>query len=181
MWFPQFSTGKQWLFFRLYLGLCHDFSPSPVCSKNQRQEWVQFRKAPGDGDTQGSLACCSSWGRKELETTEQLNANEESESVSCSVVSDFFQSQGLWPTRLLCLWNSPSKDTEVGCHFLLQGIFSTQGLIEPESPTLQADSLPSEPPGKPQSRKEGLIQCGWSQKIWIHFNRWAPTRIHCID
>ena len=66
-----------------------------MCSKNQRQEWVQFRKAPGDGDTQGSLVCCSSWGRKELETTEQLNANEENESVSCSVVSDFFQSQGL--------------------------------------------------------------------------------------
>ena len=30
--------------------------------------------------------------------------------------------------RLLCPWNSPSKNTGVGCHFLLQGIFSTQGL-----------------------------------------------------
>ena len=26
----------------------------------------------------------------------------------------------LWPTRLLCLWNSPGN-TGVGCHFLLQG------------------------------------------------------------
>ena len=34
------------------------------------------------------------------------------------------------------------------CHFLLQGIFPTQGL-NPGSPTLQADALPSEPPGKP--------------------------------
>ena len=36
----------------------------------------------------------------------------------------------LWigPTRLLCPWNFPSKNTGVGCHFLLQGIFPTQGL-----------------------------------------------------
>ena len=27
----------------------------------------------GDGDGQGGLACCSSWGRKELDTAERLN------------------------------------------------------------------------------------------------------------
>ena len=27
----------------------------------------------GVGDGQGGLACCSSWGRKELDTTERLN------------------------------------------------------------------------------------------------------------
>ena len=32
------------------------------------------------------------------------------------------------PGRLLCPWNSPGKNTEVGCHSLLQGIFPTQGL-----------------------------------------------------
>ena len=31
------------------------------------------------------------------------------------------------PARLLCPWNSPGKNTGVGCHFLLQGIFWTQG------------------------------------------------------
>ena len=35
---------------------------------------------------------------------------------------------GLQPTRLLCPWNSPGKNTGVGCHFLLPGIFPTQGL-----------------------------------------------------
>ena len=30
--------------------------------------------------------------------------------------------------RLLCPWNFPGKNTGVGCHFLLQGIFLTQGL-----------------------------------------------------
>ena len=31
------------------------------------------------------------------------------------------------PTRLLCLWDSPDKNTGVGFHALLQGIFLTQG------------------------------------------------------
>ena len=30
-------------------------------------------KAPGVGDGQGSLACCSPWGHKESDPTEQLN------------------------------------------------------------------------------------------------------------
>ena len=30
--------------------------------------------------------------------------------------------------RLLCPWDSPDKNTEVGCHFLLQGTFPTNGL-----------------------------------------------------
>ena len=34
---------------------------------------------------------------------------------------------GLYPTRLLCPWDFPGKNTGVGCHFLLQGIFPTQG------------------------------------------------------
>ena len=48
--------------------------------------------------------------------------------VSCSVVSDSFQPNWLLPTRLFCPWNSPSENTWVGCHFLLQGNFPTQGL-----------------------------------------------------
>ena len=34
---------------------------------------------------------------------------------------------GLWPARLLCPWDSPGKNSGVGCHGLLQGIFPTQG------------------------------------------------------
>ena len=30
-------------------------------------------QTPGDNEGQGSLACCSPWGRKESDTTEQLN------------------------------------------------------------------------------------------------------------
>ena len=41
-----------------------------------------------------------------------------------SVVSDSLRPHG-W---LLCPWESPGKNSGVGCHFLLQGIFPTQGL-----------------------------------------------------
>ena len=49
---------------------------------------------------------------------------------------------GLQPTSLLCPWNFPGKNTGVGCHFLLQGIFSTQGL-NLHLLHWQADSLPT--------------------------------------
>ena len=140
--------------------------------------------------------------------------------AACSVLFDSLQSHRPQPTKLLCLWYFPGRNTEVGCQFLLQGICLTQGLnprllhqqgdslplhylartqfssvqslscvqllvtpwtvtcqaplsigfsrqeywsglpfpspgdlpdpgIDPRSPALQADSLPSEPPGKP--------------------------------
>ena len=46
--------------------------------------------------------------------------------LSCPVVSDFFRPHGLQPTRLLCPRDSPGRNTPVGCHALLQGIFPTQ-------------------------------------------------------
>ena len=47
--------------------------------------------------------------------------------------------------------DSPGRSTVVDCHALLQGIFLPLG-SKPRSPTLQADSLLSEPPGKPTWR-----------------------------
>ena len=44
-----------------------------------------------------------------------------------SLVSKSLRPHGLWPTRLLCPWDSPGKNTGVGCHFLVHGIFLTQG------------------------------------------------------
>ena len=35
---------------------------------------MEFEQAPGDGEGQGCLACCSPWGHKESDTTEQLNS-----------------------------------------------------------------------------------------------------------
>ena len=36
----------------------------------------EFEQTPGDGEGQGGLACCSPWGRRESDTTEQLNNNQ---------------------------------------------------------------------------------------------------------
>ena len=60
------------------------------------------------------------------------------------------QPHGLQPTKLLRPWDSPGKNTGVGCHFLLQGIFPTQG-SNPGLPALEADALTSEPPWVPNS------------------------------
>ena len=35
----------------------------------------EFEQAPGDGEGQGSMMCCSPWGHKELDMTERLNNN----------------------------------------------------------------------------------------------------------
>ena len=43
------------------------------------------------------------------------------------VVSDSLQPCGPQPARLFCPWDSPGKNTGVGCRALLQGIFLTQG------------------------------------------------------
>ena len=48
------------------------------------------------------------------------------ESVSCSVVLNSLRPHGLQPIRLLHPWNSPGKNTGVGSHSLLQGIFPIQ-------------------------------------------------------
>ena len=47
-------------------------------------------------------------------------------ALNCSVMSD---SVAPWTlaARLLCPWDFPDKNSGVGCHFFLQGIFLTQG------------------------------------------------------
>ena len=83
-----------------------------------------------------------------------------------SVVSDSLRPNELQPTRLFGPWESPGKNTGVGCHFLLQGIFPTQGsnlcLLH-----WQGDSLPSEPPGKPKMRFY-LIYLSSLQKVTVN-------------
>ena len=36
------------------------------------------------------------------------------------VASDSLRYHGPWPAKLLCPWDSPGKNTGIGCHFLLQ-------------------------------------------------------------
>ena len=44
---------------------------------HRRHDGHEFEQAPGDGEGQGGLVCCSPWGRKESDTTEPLNNREQ--------------------------------------------------------------------------------------------------------
>ena len=66
---------------------------------------------------------------------------------SCSTLCDPMDCS---PPRLLCPWDSPEKNTGMGCHAHLLGIFPTQGWILNLLCLLhwQTGSLPLVPPGK---------------------------------
>ena len=90
-------------------------------------------------------------------------------------MSDSLLPCGLWPTRLLHPWESPGKHTGVGCRFLLQGIFLTKGStpgLDPRSPALQADTLTSEPPGKPMGTQIITIY----RELSINEKSWKTSR-----
>ena len=65
-------------------------------------------------------------------------------------MSNSLRPHGLYTARLLCPQDFPGKNTGVGKPFPSPGDLPDPG-IEPRSPTWQADSLPSKPPGKPQN------------------------------
>ena len=71
-----------------------------------------------------------------------------------SAISDSFASP--WTARLLCLREFPGKNTGMGCHFLLQGIFPTQGLKQ-TSPALAGGFFTTEPPGKSPGKNDVLL------------------------
>ena len=64
---------------------------------------------------------------------------------SCPSLCDPMDSN---PPGLLCPWGFSDKNTEVGCHFLLQGIFPDE-ILNPCFPHWQVDSLPLSHLGSP--------------------------------
>ena len=66
---------------------------------------------------------------------------------------------GLLPARILCPWDSPGKNTGVGCHLLLQGIFLTQELD------------PS-----PQHCRQMIYQLSYKRSLnmSLHVAKWPP-------
>ena len=98
----------------------------------------------------------------------------EGEGVSGSVVSDPCDPMDcMYPSRLLCPWNSPGKNTGMGSPFLLQGIFQTQG----SNPGLLycRDSLLAEPPGKPFTQQSPLfppVEHSQNDALTLHTHMW---------
>ena len=87
-----------------------------------------------------------------------------------SVVSNSWQTHGLYPARLLCPWGFPRQEYWSGLPSPPPGDFPDLG-IEPKSPALQADSLSSEPPrGAPELRDGNFFQVA-------AFLLWNPVRL----
>ena len=113
-----------------------------LCLSNLR--WFPIRNVVQGSRISGCLpASCYSLCRW------LLVPESESESESCSVVSD-----SLWPRGLYSPWNSLGQNTGVGSLSLLQGIFPTQGLN----------------PGLPPCRQTGRFFTSWAmrevQEFW---------------
>ena len=116
----------------------------------------EFEQTPGDGEGQGSLVCCSPWGCKESDTTKRLNNKNGSgrqadeKELRNEVKSENVVAQ-LHPT--LCDPMTVARQAPLSMEFSRQEYWS--GLpfpspkdlpnpgLEPRSPALQADSLPS--------------------------------------
>ena len=61
-------------------------------------------RAPGVGDGQGSLACCNTWGRKELDMTERLNWTLHVSWISRGTISSFVVLPSwFWTSLLFCV------------------------------------------------------------------------------
>ena len=98
---------------------------------------------------------------------------------ACSVMSNSLWPHRLQPTRLLCPWDFPGKNTGVGCHFLLRGTFPTQG---PNLRLLcllpwQADSLQFVPPGKSLKihvRWQNPPAAYWGWPVWREVGALTP-------
>ena len=102
-WQPD---GKSWL-----------IRKDPDAGRNWRQEekgttedemvgwhhWLdihEFEQAAGDGEGQGHLACCTPWGRKEPELTEQLNNNEHREAIEGFSAWEWNNENCIWKPSL---------------------------------------------------------------------------------
>ena len=121
---------------KLCLTLCSPMnciaSVHGISQQEYWSEWVAISSSRGSSwPRNGTWVSCDSYLGGSIVyhwITQEAQTVYESESVILSVMSD-----SLWPHELvppswfLCPWDSPGKNTGVGCHSLLQGIFPSQG------------------------------------------------------
>ena len=92
----------------------------------------------------------------------------------CSVVSDSFATARTVVPRLLYPWDFPGKNTGVGYHFLLQGIFPTQGsnlcllLWQEGSLPLSHQGSPATSDSSQLVQEEWIIQCSDFLHVFQH-------------
>ena len=112
-------------------GVCTDKNPVP------RILPLDIHKAPGCWDTANGKPSASLWGlpaekakAAEVQPLPPFLLPVSSCMHGCAVAQLCLTLAALWTaaTRFLCPWDFPGKDAGVGCHFLLQGTFTTQEL-----------------------------------------------------
>ena len=85
------------------------------------------------------------------------------------------------PTRLLCPWDSPGKNTGVDCHFLLQCMkVKSESEVTQSCPTL-CDPMDCSPPG---SSVHGILQASILEWVAMPFSKGLPrlrdrTQVSC--
>ena len=90
-----------------------------------------------------------------------------------SVVSNSVRPHRRQPTRLPCPWDSPGKNTGVGCHFLLPCIkVKSESEVAQSCPTL-SNPMDCSPPG---SSIHGIFQARVLEWDAIAFSAGNPTR-----
>ena len=102
----------------------------------------------------------------------EQNEKVETESESCSVVSI-----SLRPHRLYNPWNSLGQNTGMGSLSFLLGNLPNPG-IKPRSPSLRADSLAAEPPGKPCECQEDQGNTNTHIRLNTQYIHHANTNIY---
>ena len=105
----------------------------------------ELGQTPGDDEGQGSLVCCSPWECKEPDMTWRLNNKKNCTELLAAAAKSLqscptLQPHRWQPTRLPHPWDSPGKNTGVGCHFLLQCM-----KVKSESEVAQLCPTPSGP------------------------------------
>ena len=127
-----------------------------------------------------SIPCVQHWKyKREKETTLVLkkfvNPFHNHIMYAHSIVSDSLRPHGLQSARFLCAWNFPGKNTGVGCHFLLQGIFPrvfNQCLLRQ-----QANSLPLVPPEKPSPHNKHMQYTKGDKRVMTEVHGNTEERI----
>ena len=145
-WFPSLVGGRAWT----------RSTPPPCSAPPTAPGWSQAAAVLRHIDCLGWIFVFAVWNRPC--------------SCVCVLATQLcptLQPHGLWPSRLLSPWGSPGKNTGVGCHFLLQGIFLTQGL-NPGLPHCRQILYLSEPPGNSYA---GFIRWHYSVDfVWSCFH-----------
>ena len=101
-------------------------SPPVITPQSESNQSPRLHRAPGEPSPWITVGRTPPAGRQQGNPEKQhqlepgLAYKQVCVCVRCSVVSDSLQLHGLESARLLWPWNSPGKNTGVGCHFLLQ-------------------------------------------------------------